>query len=343
MLLELSRPEVEVFLHDFEEMPVRSSWFTHPLDPDLWCVDSEVSVRGEEDFDHSFFGYSASGNREQALANSCHEIVERLLATRLFQGNARVEAGWSCRTIFGDEPAGQAGADAILVRERQHASGSASGLGLHETRETAVLHGLGELIERHLLMRWWYAGDILLHRTRREDLRAGFSIDYYSTSDIVPLSLAVLHDREESMIFCGAAVKASWQEAEAHAREEALHLSTNHLVKRLFDDNPTGAGLRGNVAETISRVARLHGPAAHAMMDHIRRRTLAYASPAIKSSNWEKIAEAAFGEVGSLRYACLGRWAGRLEGVRVLAGRALTKNDARRQWAASALVMDPFC
>lgn len=343
MLYELNlRPQSAV--HDFLGIPVLSSWFRHPLDPTLWCVDSEISVTDAQGQTHSFFGHAAGSGLQRTLRRADYEFCERMLASRAFVPSQRYDRGFAGRRLFGGGSAGLFSASSVLVREAPAAQGpqiSASGLGLHRRIGQAIEHACFELIERHVLMSMWYLEKEKLASDGVERLPQGYQIRYYATPDGLPFALAVLCDEDRSVFFCGSSVRSGIEAAKTHARNEALHLFSNFLVKGIAPSTPSSL-LRGNVAASIERLALLHGASARAMHAHLDTRIVMRAARAAKASTLKGILETRFRRLDDAAYVTLGRWR-QLVTVRVLVPEALTKNRVRQRFCGTGIVTDPFC
>lgn len=346
MLRQLNRPRIDSWRHAFHGMPVRSSSFVHPLDGSLLCVDSAVSISDAGGCEQLFFGHAAGSGREQAVARSCGEILERLLASRAVFSDAELASGWRGRYIFRDGETAPYRPAQVLVRENAAdgdvASASGLGLGPVSAPDAAIAHACLELVERHILVSMWYAGTPLTALGGAEQFDGGYRLDGYTTLDGVPFVLAVLSAPGRRGMYCGSAVRASVAEALAHARAEALQLATNFLVRDMAHE-PTSGPWQGNVAATIVRMASLEGESARALHAHLAKRIVpAPARPCRKLADWRAIVRAALPDSEDISAIRLGSW-GDFRAVRVIADGARTKNAMRRLHAHSGHIADPFC
>lgn len=341
MLCELSSP-LRMRVHRFLGIPVRSTWFRHPLDPALWCVDSEASVNVEDGQPQSFFGHAADTDQSAALQRACFELLERMLATRPFVPACRLRAGLAGRLVVDRGPVGPFPEHLLFIRGQTPPGSlpaSASGLGLHCRTRSAVRHAALELAERDAVLAAWYERERLV-RVHHEALPCDHRIDYYTSLDAVPLALAVLSDGDHSVFYCGASVSGTLRVAMAHARAEALHLYSNFIVRGITPALQGRQALRGNPTESLQRIALLHGASAQAMHVHLRTRVESGPVPT-KVAGLESILHARFGDAArQAAYVRLGQWHG-FTTVRVLIPGARTKAAMRVRHAG--IVPDPFC
>lgn len=347
MLRQLTTPGIARWRHEFDGIPVHSSSFAHPLDADLVCVDSAVSVQDGAGREQVFFGHAAGAGRDEALRRSCCEILERLLASRTVFSDEQLASGWRGRYLFRDGDTAPYTPAQVLVREpaAAHAGTSASGLGLGmlSAPDDAIAHASLEIVERHLLVSAWYARMPLTALGEAESLSAGYRLHCYTSMDAVPFVLAVLSAPRQQGFYCGSAVRTSLAEARVHARAEALQLATNFLVKGMSAAGRTGNHWRGNVAATIARMASLEGDNAVALHAHLASCVRpAAAAPSVKLGDWRAIVQAVLPRHQDIAVVQLGRW-GAFGAVRVMADGAHTKNAMRRLHAHSGHIDDPFC
>jgi ribosomal protein S12 methylthiotransferase accessory factor YcaO len=344
ILPELIESRLEVLQHEFFGVPVHSTWFLHPLDARLHCVESTVRFTSGGCDEHAYFGHAARQDLDAAVFASCSEILQKMLASLSLFSRKQFASGLPGRYLFRAGQAGPYFAHQLLLGEQEAgaaAVASTNGLGLHRHIGLAIEQASLELLEQHILLSMWYSGRPLVPLDATEHLHNGYRIVYYTTDDAIPFVLAVLSSAEQDVFFCGSALRCKFSEALEQARSEALQLSAKFFVKGLFSPAQGNQAFHGKVAQTMARVAYLRGASAVAMHAHLASR-LASPSRAIrKADGFKEILGLAFRRLDDIHYVALGRWQDFVL-VRVLIDEALTPSQMRHAYRATGHIPDPF-
>jgi YcaO cyclodehydratase, ATP-ad Mg2+-binding len=344
MLPELIEPRIEVLQHEFFGVPVHSTWFSHPLDARLHCVESVVSFTSRDSREYAYFGQASSENLDAAVFGSCCEILERMLASHSLFGDEKKAGGLCGRYLFRAGRAGPYFPHQLLLRDQEAVAStvaSTSGLGLHSDIALAIECASLELVEQHILLSMWYAGRPLIKRDEIEYLDNGYHIAYYTTDDRLPFVLAVLSSVNQDVFFCGSSVKCQFSKAFDDARNKALQLSAKFFVKRLFSPINGNLAFHGRVAETIARVAYLRGASAAAMHAHLASKLVTVSGENRKAEDFKDILALAFRRLDDIHYVPLGRWRDFVL-VRVVIDEAVTRDQMRHAYRATGHIPDPF-
>ncbi len=344
MLPELIESRLEVLQHEFFGVPVHSTWFTHPLDAGLHCVESTVRFTSRGCDEHAYFGHASHQDLEAAVSGSCCEILQKMLASLALFSHKQSAAGLRGRYLFRAGQAGPYFARQLLLGEKEAgaaAVASTNGLGLHRNIGMAIEHASLELLEQHILLSMWYSGRPLVRLDETEHLDNGYYIAYYTTDDRLPFVLAVLSSIDQDVFFCGSSLKCDFTEAFAQARGEALQLSAKFFVKGLFSPANGNLAFHGKVAQTMARVAYLRGASAAAMHAHLASRLVPASAEIRKADGFKEILGLAFRRLDDIHYVALGRWQDFVL-VRVLIDEALTPGQMRHAYHATGHIPDPF-
>lgn len=344
MLPELTESRLEVLQHEFFGVPVHSTWFPHPLDASLYCVESTVRFTCGGCDEHAYFGHAARPDLEAAIFGSCCEILQKMLASLALFSHKQFTGGLRGRYLFRAGQAGPYFAHQLLLGEKEAgaaAVASTNGLGLHQNIGLAIEHAGLELLEQHILLSMWYFGRALVRLDASEHLDNGYRIDYYTTDDAIPFVLAVLSASGQDVFFCGSSLRCKFAEAIAQARSEALQLSAKFFVKGLFSPANGNLAFHGKVAQTMARVAYLRGSSAAAMHAHLASRLLPATGKIRKAEGFGEILGLAFRRLQDIHYVALGRWQDFVL-VRVLIDEALTPRQMQHAYRATGHIPDPF-
>ncbi|PWY54578.1 hypothetical protein DGG96_11365 [Legionella qingyii] len=324
---------------EIEKIPIRFSWFYHPLDSNLIISDSVSSIRDKQSISHRFFGHAAGYDLEEVVHRSSYEVLERMLSFSASYSEKKLHEGFLAKTIFAEETQEKRiSAESILVRTNNELA-SASGLSLHVNLDLAIQHAVYELIERDILCRLWYF-DYQLYQIKRELVKDDYFIEYYTVVNIpVPFVLAIVKSKNNSIMYCGSRCSASWEYSLKKAREEALLLITDLLCRQRNSNI-------GNRLDTIQRLNTLSGEIAAQQEEHLERKLLSNLDKQhFEDTSFEKIISKYFKNLSLLYVAELRQW-GSYYLVKAFSEELLTKPLVRtmvQNNKISAVPPDPFC
>lgn len=324
---------------NIENIPLRYSYFQHPLDEEIIVVDCMSAVKDEYENSHHFFGHAAGYDYAEALMRAGYEVIERMLAFQCTFSTAELANGFISKQIFDDSSTGkQITYDQVLVRTINHMS-SASGLGLHSNKKLAIEHGVYELIERDILCKIWYFDNkvVLL---KREELSKDFYIEFYTDlQSHLPFVLAIIKSHQQRIMYCGSCCSGNWKRSFNKAREEALHLLTNYLCR----DQQSATG---NNADTISRINKLYGENAERLNQYFEQKIVNPSGfNSYRDNVFEEIVHLYFDDISQLRIVDIRKW-GSLYLIKAMSNSVISKQMARQMVTEKLIninVPDPFC
>jgi hypothetical protein len=305
------------------KIPIRFSWFHHPLDPNLIVSDSAASIRDKQSIPHNFFGHAAGYDLQEVIHRSCYEAMERMLAFSPSFSERTIQDGFLAKTIFWNEiQEKKIPAELLLVRTESSLS-SASGLGLHSDKNLAIEHAIYELIERDILCRIWYL-DYQLYKIKNEPIDDIYFIEYYTVVNIsIPFVLAIVKSKTNPIMYCGSRCSASWGISLEKAREEALLLIT-----------------------TINRLNTLYGETAAKQEEHLLSKlSTSQNNTDLINTNFKQIISTYLKNLNHLYVAELRQW-GTFYLVKAFSDELLTKPLVRKMVQNNTIPSvppDPFC
>jgi hypothetical protein len=324
---------------EIEKIPIRFSWFYHPLDPNLIVSDSAASIRDKQSIPHHFFGHAAGYDLQEAIHRSCYEAMERILAFSSSFSERTLQEGFVAKTIFSNEVQEKKFPAELLLVRTDNLLSSASGLSLHSNKSLAIEHAIYELIERDLLCKIWYL-NYQLYQLQNEQIDNTYFIEYYTVVNIsIPFVLAIVKSKTTPIMYCGSRCSASWELSLKKAREEALLLITNLLCRQKD-------GREGNRLDTIDRLNTLYGETAAKQEEHL----LSKLSPTqynndLIDTNFEQIISEYFKSLNLLYVAEL-RKRGNFYLVKAFSDELITKPLVRvmaQNNQTPVVPPDPFC
>lgn len=323
-----------------EKIPLRFSWFHHPLDSNLIISDSASSIRDKEGISHQFFGHAAGYVLQEVIHRSCYEVLERILAFGPSYSDIELHKGFVARPVIDDLLVEEKilPSEAILVRTKNKES-TASGLGIHTDRVLAIEHAVYELIERDLLCRLWYL-DYQVCKIKNELLKDGYYIEYYTVIDtFIPFVLAVVKSTNNPIMYCGSCCSSNWDLSLEKARAEALLLVADALCRKRDS-------IIGNRLDTINRLNTLYGEMAEKQEEHLANK-LRHSNIVYQFNNtcFKDIVHEYFKNTNYLYIAPLRKW-GKFHLVKAICENILTKPKVRLMVENNiipAVIPDPFC
>lgn len=324
---------------EIEKIPIRFSWFHHPLDPNLIVSDSAASIRDKQSISHNFFGHAAGYDLQEVIHRSCYEAMERMLAFSPSFSERMIQDGFLAKTILSNEiQEKKIPAELLLVRTENSLS-SASGLSLHSDKNLAIEHAIYELIERDILCRIWYL-DYQLYKIKNEPIDDIYFIEYYAVVNIsIPFVLAIVKSKTNPIMYCGSRCSASWGISMEKAREEALLLITNLLCRQKD-------GREGNRLDTINRINTLYGETAAKQEEHLLSKlSTVQNNVELTNTNFKQIISKYLKNLNHLYVADLRQW-GSFYLVKAFSDELLTKPLVREMVQnniISSVPPDPFC
>lgn len=165
------------------------------------------------------FSPTASLARQRAL----NEVRER------FHAHFEVMHSTGAQDVRSVRLDGQS-SDAVSVAEVSVGSGlnDASGLACRPTVHEAIEHGVFEVIERHVLATWWYAGGSLtkinVGPTTVWPSECGLATHYTVSGFNLPVVITTIYDTANHILVCGSSLRRTYAEALSHALSEAAML-----------------------------------------------------------------------------------------------------------------------
>ena len=280
----------------------------------------------------SFWGFSYGSSRI-SRTRAAYEVYERLFAYRSFRrsylpGDQLLP---KCFT-FESEPTRRIPSKYLFVRESSDHS-AANGGGAHTSLRAAIEHGLDEVVERHLLCRWWYESAFQLQAIGpRTELQPGVYMSSWTVSGgRHPFCVAVIFDDAETVFVTGSKVASTLNKARIGAEREAF---------MLWDSLP-----REPAPDIRSRITSLRGMLAEKRIAHFRASLDEGQIPAARRSQQHSHAQrvAACGmSLKGAKYAILADLP-RIKVVKVHCPGWLTKAIARTKYEHSEIPPDPFC
>ena len=324
---------------EIAKVPLRFSWFQHPLDLNLIISDGASSIRDKQGVAHHFFGHAAGYDLQEVINRSCYEVLERMLAFAPSYSTCKLQEGFLAKTIFAEFVREKLiPPESILVRTENQLA-SASGLSLHSNLDLAIQHALYELIERDILCKVWYL-DYKLYQIKIEPLNDEYFIEYYSVINVsFPFILAIVKSKNHSIMYCGSRCSANWEYSLQKAKEEALLLVTNMLCRQ---KNSTV----GNRLDTVNRLNTLFGETAAKQEKYLASKlhpTLKYTH--FEDTNFESIIYEYVKDLDLLYIAELRKW-GDFYLVKAFSDELLTKPLVRlmvENHQIATVPPDPFC
>lgn len=283
-------------------------------------------------------GFGFSQNQDDAAVTSRYEVYEHLAGHYEFQA-----ARGSCSFESRDWPGGHTGPafsapDVLLSMDAPSAHlgrNDASGLAHHSTYSRAANHAVLELVERHLLCEIWWEGLQVVRCSPTERIDDLTSIRTYTVAGArmgLPFALAIVNRTSDALWLCGSAVRATLQEAVAHAREEALMLLDNFARNRNWSHDQVGEA---------ERLHALKGPLSEQRAAHFSNRVVDGSAGRGRSDSWPAVDIAARVLPGS-RIFVASLWRDE-DSIVVRATSADAKRvPAFRRICSSATPRDPF-
>lgn len=223
---------------DVARVPIQTVARSSKMDPGCFVAKSAVRFKnwlGQSTLVH---GFSFGMDKERAEYLSRNEVLERLFAHYDFVGREALEwISWPEHILKGE-----VGAHEVLLGPTPggYARLDASGLGWHQSVEAAEKHTLLEVVERHLLCKWWYGTMKLKGIGAVVPLSNGFKMEF-ATADLpkaIPFVVCVISHELNFTWLCGAAVCTSFQLAMEKAKNEALMLLDGVLSNDKMAFNP---------------------------------------------------------------------------------------------------------
>ncbi|MDR3503880.1 MAG: YcaO-like family protein [Legionella sp.] len=324
---------------EIEKIPIRFSWFYHPLDPNLIVSDSAASIRDKHSISHNFYGHAAGYDLQEVIDRSCYEAMERMLAFGPSFSERTIQDGFLAKTIFSNEvQEKKIPAEFLLVRTENSLS-SASGLSFHSDKNLAIEHAIYELIERDILCKIWYL-DYQLYKIKNEPIDDSYFIEYYAVANSsIPFVLAIVKSKINPIMYCGSRCSASWEISLKKAREEALLLITNLLCRQK-------EGREGNRLDTINRLDTLYGETAAKQEEHLLSKISASQNNTyLIDTSFKQVISKYLKDLNHLYIAELRRW-GNFYLVKAFTDELLTKPLVREMVQKNkipAVPPDPFC
>ena len=223
-----------------ESVPVKTIVRKSKISPFYWIAKSAVQFKNWLGQSVLVHGFSCNSDEAKAIHLSRMEIFERLFAHYDFVKKDILQwVDWPQKDFTGD----------ILPEEvllgpmpsgPMNSKLDASGLSWHKNVEEAEKHALLEIIERHLLCKWWY-GDLKLKKMEETiELSDDLFIEF-ATVDLlkpIPFVIAVISHRLNYTWLCGSSVRTSFQLAKEKAKNEALMLLDGILCGDETNLNP---------------------------------------------------------------------------------------------------------
>jgi YcaO cyclodehydratase, ATP-ad Mg2+-binding len=270
-----------------------------------------------------FWGFSY-GDSRAARTRATYEVYERLFAFRPFRRAYLPRVIPECFTLVGGKPTRRIASKHLFILEPGEMS-AGSGVGAHTSLRAAIDHGFEEVVERHLLCRWWYEAAF-------RQVEPGVHLSSWTVSGgRIPFCVAVVTDVEETVFVTGSKVSATLAKARIGAEREAF---------MLYDSLPRDLSVK-----LPWRIASLRGPLGKKRIAHFRRSIDAsQPGPARGSGPYShgELATACDRSLRGARYAVLADLA-RIKVVKVHCPGWMTKSSARAKHERSAVPPDPFC
>ncbi|PMP38707.1 YcaO-like family protein [Vibrio splendidus] len=310
-------------------VPVNTYTYVNYFDEHIFCSVSGINVihGNQSDF---FFGHSLSQSKEQSEKASQYEAIERFFCSKVMLKKVNYALLDLNREITDIEISRE---DIAIRTERDNGS---TGSAAHITIDDAVKHGIFEVMERHILSTMWYEGFTLVPIEKKETLKDGYEINYYTTEELTCFVIAVVSHEEKTLFMSGSSMSDSIRVSKVKARNEALMLLNNHIEGKLEISGATEL-TRASSVNNFRRLTQCHASDIHS---HFNKQV----SKSIKAKRHticlnDQLASLGFAK-GDIRFAVLHEEKDVCV-VRVFVENANTKESLRKKY--KGIIHDPFC
>lgn len=235
------------------KLPVQTKVRPAVYPPGWYMAKSGLGIHTQKHGPKLVFGFAFGASSEEASARSQYEVYERtyahydLFVTKQPELAAIPVLHWQNHQKIGERQL----EDLLFAHPlKQRGWVDANGLAWHSELGSAINGGLWETIERHQLSRWWYLGDLALVPLWQAS-EDNFTIEAYTSDDVVPMAVVIIRDCSGDFLVCGSACAENLDAAVSKASREAYMMLDGVLA---FDQGPA------NHPASRTKLLSLRGP-----------------------------------------------------------------------------------